>query len=138
MLIVAATLIAAVAIANAAGDGGSRAPRSDSSIAFGSTLRMSGDVDGLYPGADLPVPVRIDNVRTRPVRVRSIRVEVGDAAPDCRSGYLRVRSGRGRVRVPARSTRRVRLRARMSPRATDACQGRSFPLTFRARAEVLP
>jgi hypothetical protein len=136
LLILIALLLAGVGIARAAlpGPAGSAAARGGSTGA----LRITGSVDGLYPGATVPFRVRIENRLPRPVLVRSVRVRVGTAAAGCDRRLLRVPAARPRLRIGPRAARRVRLRATLAAAAGDACQGASFPLRFRARGVVKP
>jgi hypothetical protein len=109
-------------------------------------LRGQGHASGFYPGGHGPVWVRVRNPFDHRARVRWIRTYVGKAGPGCPADNLVARRSRGlrqlqsgkwrHVLIPARQSRRVRVRTRMRARAPDACQGASFPLRFRLKVKV--
>jgi hypothetical protein len=97
-------------------------------------LRLSGDVDGLFPGVVTTLRVRVQNRRPFPVLVRSLAVRVGSGRRGCPARVVRVRPFRGRLAVAARRSRTVALRISMARTAPDACRGARFPLRFSAVA----
>jgi hypothetical protein len=98
-------------------------------------LRVSARVRGrLYPGVRRPLLVTIGNRHRRVVTVTSVRVRVRRAPRGCPRRTVRLSRFAGRVRVPPRRRRVLRLRARMVPRAANACQGARFALRAWARA----
>ena len=99
-------------------------------------MRLSGHVGGLYPGAELPLPVTVENRSGRKLVLTKVRANPRDAGPGCRSGNIRVRDRRLKAPIAARGTVRVRLRVTMKANAANACQGARFPIGFRARARV--
>lgn len=101
-------------------------------------LKLSGHVDGLYPGASKRLSVEVRNSSPIAVVVTAIRTSVGDAGPGCPGANVTVPVKRLSDKVPARSSLAVRLRARMSGAAPDACQQGRFPLRFRASARAAP
>ncbi len=90
------------------------------------------DYRGLYPGADVDVPVTVANRQSYPIVVRTATTSVGDAGPACTRANVTVTTFTGDVRVPAHGTAVVPLHFRMLASAPDTCQGATFPLSFRA------
>ena len=99
-----------------------------------SRFRLSGSVDGLYPGAKRFMSVKIRNPYRRPIRVVSVSAQVGRGKRFCSGANLHVRPFRGRLVIPRRQTRSVPLRVEMPLTAAPECDGARFPLVFRARA----
>ena len=99
-------------------------------------LRLSGHVRGLYPGARKRFPVTVRNPGSAPVVVTLVRARVGDADAGCGGGNVRIPDERTRTLVQPRSSTKVRMDARMSSDAPDACQHGRFPLRFHARAKA--
>jgi hypothetical protein len=98
-------------------------------------LRVSARVEGLlYPGARLPVIVRVANRWRRPLTIRRARVWVERAPAGCSAASLQFDVFRGYVALPARRVRRLTLRVAMLPWAQPACQGGVYRLKARARA----
>jgi hypothetical protein len=97
------------------------------------SLRVSGGVRGLYPGARLHLRLKVRNTRGFPIRVVSLKVRVGNASKRCRRRALRIGRLRRRLLVPAHRSRRTALRVTMLRSAPDACKGAVFPLRFKAR-----
>jgi hypothetical protein len=98
-------------------------------------LSVSARVEGLlYPGARLPVTVRVANRRRRPFTVRRARVWVERAPAGCSPASLQFDVFRGYVALPARGVRRLTLGVSMLPWAQSACQGGVYRLKARARA----
>ena len=91
---------------------------------------ITGQVDGLYPDADLTLDARVTNPYSARIRVTSIAVAVRDAGPGCPASMIRVRDSRAEVEIPANATGTVPLEMRMEPSAPDACQGATWMLTF--------
>lgn len=132
LLLEAAVLLLAVAAGTglAAAASGSppptRAPR---------PFTISGAVDGVFPGrtSQLRLTVRNTTERKR-LRVVSLTVAVGDAAPGCDAGQLTIGPFSGSIKLRRRQAKTVTLPATLARNAPDACQGASFPLTFGGRA----
>jgi hypothetical protein len=99
-------------------------------------FRLAGSVGGLYPGARRLMRVKIHNPYRRPIRVVSVTAKVKGGARYCTGANVDVRPFRGRVVIPRRRSRVVRLRVQMQPTAAQECSGARFPLLFRARAVV--
>jgi LPXTG-motif cell wall-anchored protein len=85
---------------------------------------------GLYPDADVSVPVTVHNPLDYDLAVHTARVHVGDANPDCTAQYLEASSYAGDVVAPSQSDATIVIRMHMLASAPDACQGATFPLSF--------
>ena len=92
---------------------------------------------GLYPTADLDVPVTVHNPQSYALAVRTATVVVGDANPRCTRASVRAQSFAGDVTVPAGGSSTIPVRMHMLASAPDACQGATFPLTFTATGEPI-
>jgi hypothetical protein len=98
-----------------------------------SALRVSGNVDGLFPGARRSLRLRVWNTRGFPVLVVSVTVRVGNAGRACSSRELRIARVRRSFVVRAHRSRRIAVAVSMRRTAPDVCQGAVFPLRFAAR-----
>lgn len=137
LLLLVAGLAGLAATADALVRSGSRgdAPSTARWRASHGGLRVSARVQGLlYPGARLPVIVRIENRWRRPLTIRRARVWVERAPLGCSPASLRFGVFRGYIPLPARGVRRLLLSADMLASAGSACQGAGFRLGARARA----
>jgi hypothetical protein len=94
---------------------------------------VKGSVAGLFPGARLPVAVRIENPYGFAISVRSIEVAAADAG-SCSRANVRVDGLPAPVTVPAGGEVVTTLTVRMRNDPPDACKLASFPLTFTSRA----
>jgi hypothetical protein len=103
-------------------------------------LRLSGHVEGLYPGAVAELLVKVQNPLGRRVVLRSITVDVtgitGGGGPRCSATHLIALTSHPRVRVPRHGTRRVPVPIAMSSQAPDDCEGAGFGLRLHAAARV--
>jgi LPXTG-motif cell wall-anchored protein len=90
------------------------------------------DYRGLYPNAQLDVPVTVRNPQTFPIVVHTATTTVGDAGIDCTSSNIDVSTFTGDVRVPARGSAIVPIHFHMLASAPDTCQNATFPLSFHA------
>jgi hypothetical protein len=96
-------------------------------------FKLSGSVQGLYPGGRGTLAVAVRSPYRRKLRVVSLRVNVRDASRACRASNLSVKPFRGVVIVRPRGVRVVRLPVRMAKSAGDACRGARFPLRIAAK-----
>jgi hypothetical protein len=87
-------------------------------------------VGGLYPGADVQVPVRVHNPMPYDLAVHSADVRVGDASSTCTAANLRASSFSGDVVAAAHGDATLPIRLHMLGSSPDACQGATFPLTL--------
>lgn len=93
---------------------------------------LTASYSGLFPNADVSVPVTVHNPVAYDLAVHTADVTVGDARPGCGSEYLEAFSYSGDVVAPAHGDAVIRVRMHMLATAPDACQGATFPLTFTA------
>ena len=94
---------------------------------------VTGSVSGVLPGGRVWLPATIRNPYRRRLVVSSVTVAVGRARSACSASNLDVRPFRGRVVVPPRRSRIVRVLVRMPLTAAPECNGAKFPLRFRAK-----
>jgi hypothetical protein len=99
-------------------------------------LDVTGQVEGLYPGARRRLSIRIRNRTGVRIVVRSIQVYVQGARARCSAGNLVTQPYHGRLRrfVGPRRTAELGFPIAMRAQAPDACQGARFPLRFRVQA----
>ena len=95
---------------------------------------ISGQVEGLFPGADATLDARVTNPHPVTIRVISTGVTVLDANPTCPASMLDVGGSGATFDVPPGGTMTVPLAVRMSRSAPDACQGATWPLEFTGTA----
>jgi LPXTG-motif cell wall-anchored protein len=93
-------------------------------------FEIAGEVEGLFPGADVTLDARVTNPYSFAIRVVATRATVLDASAGCPASMLEVGESRATVEVPARSSGTVQLPVRLSRSAPDACQGATWPLVF--------
>lgn len=93
---------------------------------------LTTDYVGLYPNADVTVPVRVHNPFDYDIAVHTASVQVGDAGPGCPRTNLEAATFSGDVVVRAGADGVVPVHMHMPAGAPDACQGASFPLVFTA------
>jgi len=92
---------------------------------------------GLYPDADVTVPVTVHNPKAYDLAVHTAAVRVGDASAGCSAGYLEASSFSGDVVAPAHGDATIPIRMHMLASAPDTCQGATFPLSFSASGSPL-
>jgi hypothetical protein len=102
-------------------------------------FKINAVLDGLYPGAKLPVSMRLQNLTAVDLTVTSVWVEsirVRGGVVGCPPAtYVRASPFSGSVFVP--SKRQVVLDGfsiSLLPTAPDACQGTSFKLRLKGQA----
>jgi LPXTG-motif cell wall-anchored protein len=96
---------------------------------------LTTEYTGLYPSADVSVPVTVHNPEPYAIAVHTAAVLVGDANAGCPASNLIASSFSGDVVAPARGDAVVPIRMRMPRTAPDACQGATFPLVLTATGE---
>jgi hypothetical protein len=95
---------------------------------------VSGDIDGLYPGAVTMMDAHVTNPWEVAIQVTSVVVDVSDAGPDCPASVLHFAASTGSVDVAPLSHAVVPVEVTMDASAGDACRGASWHLEFTARA----
>jgi hypothetical protein len=104
-------------------------------LATASHLRVSGHVEGLYPGARKGLRLELRNGSRHWTVVRAVSAAVTDGSPGCSPRFLStVPRDLKHPRIRPHKTRRLGIRVRMWPGAPDACQGATFPVRFKVRA----
>ena len=96
------------------------------------SFAIEGEIEGLFPGARVPLNVRVTNPHDNPLRVRSVGVEVQDSdLGGC--GREWVKSERNvtiSTLVPPRSTAFLSYPVGMVDGAPAICQGATWALNF--------
>jgi hypothetical protein len=104
-----------------------------SSPVSGKRVHVTAHVRGLYPGSRKYLRVKVRNPTQRPATLGRLEVETHRARAGCRASNLRIHRYRRPVRIRQHAGRTVKVRIRMSPLASDACQGGTFRLRFHFR-----
>ncbi|HEY7439373.1 MAG TPA: hypothetical protein VIC35_08240 [Acidimicrobiia bacterium] len=99
---------------------------------------LTAQFQGLYPGADLMMPVTVHNPQGMTLMVNSASAAVSSPDPACSSANVSVQSFAGAQRLAAGSSGMIPMRISMLKNAPDACQGVAFGLAFRAMASADP
>jgi hypothetical protein len=98
-------------------------------------LSVTGEVDGLYPGADTVIPVAITNPQTFAIDVTTVDVQVVDASSaPCPGSMLTFGAPTTTVAIGPGATESVPLAVQMDIDAPDTCQGMTWVLAFEATA----
>ncbi len=95
---------------------------------------VSGDIDGLYPGAVATMDAHVENPWDVAIEVTSVVVHVADANPGCPGSVLDVAATTESVTVAPLSEAVVPVEVAMDAGAGEACRGATWPLEFTARA----
>lgn len=109
----------------------SPSPASEGAQGRSDRFGISGGVNGLYPGASLPLVLTISNPHEFKVVVTSVTTLVGTPNAGCSSTNLTVTPFSGSLPVPADGTAQLTVMATLSHAAPDACQGAVFPLEYK-------
>jgi hypothetical protein len=97
-------------------------------------FEISGEVDGLYPGANTTLDARVTNPQPFTIRVTSVATAVDSANPSCPGSMLEIGDVRAPVDVPSGTTGTVPIAVHMDGNAPESCQGVTFTLEFVATA----
>jgi hypothetical protein len=102
-------------------------------------FEIAGEIDDLYPGARVPLNVRVTNPNDRKLRVRSVEVEVQNSdIAGCGREWVRPgRNVRISALVPPKSSAFLSYPVWMLDDAPSACQGATWTLNFRGTGTVL-
>lgn len=127
--------VAAVVAATGAANGFAAISGQPAPARVSKPFTVSGTIESLLPGQPGQLRLTVRNTtRRRKIKVVSITVTPGDAAPGCDARQLRVGSFTGALKLRRKQARTVTLPITLATEAPDACQGATFPLTFGGRA----
>jgi hypothetical protein len=96
---------------------------------------VSGHVEDLRPGGSRPMVLTVQNPNSVAIRVTSVTITAGTAAPGCPASSLTLPHWTGSLQVPKNGTASLTVNVALKASATDACQGAQWPLTYGGRAE---
>ena len=100
-------------------------------------LKVTGHVDGLYPGVPSTLSAKVKNNLSRKVKVQKLKVKVGDASTDCPRTLVSVESLKPTKKaLKPRKAHKIPVTITLSPAVPDACQNAEFPLKFQAKAKA--
>lgn len=100
---------------------------------------ITGSVEGLYPGANTMLPLRVRNNNGFAMVVRELDVATTQTdRAGCATSSVLPTGFDGSVRVNAKSAVTIPVPVRMLQTVTDACQGASFTLRYSGTATVAP
>lgn len=118
----------------AGGNGGGNANgQGNGNTAKGKAFTMSGSATGLYPGADLPLQLTVQNPNQQDIRVQSVSVQVANATAQCPGSLVTVDSFAPFV-VGGRASGVTTLQIHLSPSAPNVCRARTWTLTYTGTA----
>ena len=103
------------------------------------SFKLSGGVEGLWPGARTRLRLRIKNPNTFAIRVSSLSVRPKTSdKPGCDARWLTaVKTKKFSLKVAPRRGAVTTYPIGLSKNAPDACQGASWPLRFTGTARGL-
>jgi hypothetical protein len=108
--------------------------RHESALSKRRKFQISGDIQGLFPGATVGFTLTVTNPEPFAITVKSLTTTVESASNSCAAANLSVSKFSGSLTVPARGQGTARLSATLSAGTTDACIGATFPLVYSGRA----
>jgi hypothetical protein len=97
-------------------------------------FRISGDVDGLFPGASVPLTLSIQNLNNFNIDVQSIAVDVSNASGACTASVLTVEPFHGSLIVPKDGVASTNLNVRLDASAPMDCEDATWPLVYTGTA----
>ena len=95
---------------------------------------IRGRVSHLYPGESTRLVLTVTDPFAFPITVTSLTTTVGNASAPCVAANLHVGGFSGALRVAAGRSRTVGVQVTLRRSTPDACQGRTFPLTYHGLA----
>jgi hypothetical protein len=99
-------------------------------------FQISGQVSGLYPGAQKQLNLSVSNPNNFAINVTSLTVTVGSpGVVGCAQSNVAVTNFSGSLIVAKNATVTKSLPINMLSSAPDQCRGATFPLTFGGTAE---
>ena len=96
-------------------------------------FKVSGHISGLYPGRQAKLVVRVHNPNGFAISVRSLKASV-KSVPGCSGKNIKIKKFKGKRRVAARKTGKIKLTLTMKPKAPDGCQAAKLPLVYHGKA----
>jgi hypothetical protein len=96
-------------------------------------LSVTGTIDGLYPGFEGELIVRVGNPLNRSIRLTSLTTTAERLATGCER-HLVIGGLIGQTIVPARAELDLAIRVAFDRATPDTCQGVSMPLVFALNA----
>jgi len=127
-------VMAALAAITAAGAVNAFAAKPQGGSGGGPRFALSGKVEELWPGAQVPLKVTVENPYRFDILLTSLSVGVASASPSCPASVLHVSPFDGEVRITGRGQGTVELMASLDSEAPDGCQGVEWALTYTATA----
>jgi hypothetical protein len=99
-------------------------------------FQISGQVSGLYPGAQKQLNLSVSNPNNFAINVTALTVTVGSpGVVGCAQSNVAVTNFSGSLIVAKNATVTKSLPINMLSSAPDQCRGATFPLTFGGTAE---
>ena len=95
------------------------------------TFRITGEVDGLYPGYRGALDAHVTNPLDVPIRVTALSARATASGGGCDPSTLTIDGTLTSLELAPGATGIVPLQVAMSSDAGDACQGASFSVLFR-------
>lgn len=93
-------------------------------------IGVSGDVAGLYPGASLPLRLRLTNPYSFDVIVTSVEVTPAAAAEGCGPEWIRADALSAPVALGKKGSATTDITLRMHGDAPDACKNATWALAY--------
>lgn len=100
----------------------------------GSSFKIKGQASGLIPGVSRNLVIVIENPYDFAIVVRGVEVISADASDACPAANISSPGITGDVRVKAGAVVKVTVPIRLLSKAPPACEGATFPLSFKATA----
>lgn len=97
------------------------------------SFTISGSLTGLAPGLTKPLVLTITNPNQQAITVQALTVTPLSANAGCTADKLTAGAFTP-LQVPGRSSRTTSITIRLSPAASDACKGVTWPLTYSGTA----
>lgn len=130
-------LTASAASASPTGNGNNGHGNSNSNNGKGNgnaPFTITGTTSGLAPGVARPLNLTLANTQNFDIIVKTVTVTIGSAGPGCASSNATASSFNGSLTVPKNGTAPLVLSIRMVDNPANACQGKTFPLTYAGTA----
>jgi hypothetical protein len=103
--------------------------------ASGANFVITGNVEGLFPGASRSLVLSVSNPEPFTIVVTSITTTVGSPSLQCPGTLMTVTPFSGKRSVPAHGAGQVTVTASLHHSAPNACQGVTFPFHYSGLAK---